>query len=48
MYNYVSNNFWFTFLASVQDYDVKNPSDREKSFCCFAMVRKFLDLNKPK
>ena len=48
MYNYVSNNFWFTFLASVQDCDVNNPSNREKSFCCFAMVRKFLDLNKPK
>ena len=32
MYNYVSNNFWFTFLASVQDYDVNNPSNREKSF----------------
>ena len=32
MYNYVSNNFWFTFLASVQDCDVNNPSNREKSF----------------
>ena len=32
MYNYVSNNFWFTFLASVQDYDINNPSNREKSF----------------
>ena len=48
MYNYVSNNFWFTFLASVQDYDVNNPSNREKSFLLLAMVGKFLDLNKPK
>ena len=32
MYNYVSNNFWFTFLVSVQDCDVNNPSNREKSF----------------
>ena len=32
MYNYVSNNFWFTFLVSVQDCDVNNPSNKEKSF----------------
>ena len=32
MYNSVSNNFWFTFLVSVQDCDVNNPSNREKSF----------------
>ena len=40
MYNYVSNNFWFTFLASLQDYDVKNPSDREKSFWLLCHGRK--------
>ena len=40
MYNYVSNNFWFTFLASVQDYDVNNPSDREKSFLLLCHGRK--------
>ena len=32
MYNYVSNNFWFTFLVSVQDCDVNNPSNKETSF----------------
>ena len=47
MYNNVNNNFWFTSLASVQDCDVNNPSNREKHFCCFAMVGKFLDLNNP-
>lgn len=40
MYNYVSNNFWFTFLASVQDYDVNNPSNREKSFLLLCHGRK--------
>ena len=40
MYNYVSNNFWFTFLASVQGYDVNNPSDREKSFWLLCHGRK--------
>lgn len=40
MYNYVSNNFWFTFLASVQDCDVNNPSNREKSFWLLCHGRK--------
>ena len=40
MYNYVSNNFWFTFLVSVQDCDVNNPSDREKSFLLLCHGRK--------
>ena len=40
MYNYVSNNFWFTFLASVQDCDVNKPSDREKSFLLLCHGRK--------
>lgn len=40
MYNNVSNNFWFTFLASVQDCDVNNPSKREKSFLLLCHGRK--------
>lgn len=48
MYNYVSNNFWFTFLASVQDYDVNNPSDREKSFWLLCHGRKISRSQQPK
>lgn len=40
MYSYVSNNFWFTFLASVQDCDVNNPSNTEKSFLLLCHGRK--------
>ena len=40
MYNNVDNNFWFTFLASVQDCDVNNPSNRENSFLLLCHDRK--------
>ena len=40
MYNNVYINFWFTLLASVQDFDVNNPSNREKSFLLLRHGRK--------